>query len=128
MQTIQATGRRKKTTAKIFLRSGTGKITINDKDFQVYFPNEVDQFRLTTPLRILDKEKAYDINIKVRGGGTTGQRGAAILGISRGLVKIEPTCRPELKAEELLKRDQRRVQRKKYGYRKARKKEPFRKR
>ena len=126
--TIQATGRRKTSTAKIFLRSGTGKITINNKEWQAYFPDEVDQVYLAVPLHVLNKAQAYDINVKVMGGGTTGQRGAIRLGISRALVMADPTWRSELKEHKLLTRDSRKVQRKKYGYRKARKKEPFRKR
>ena len=128
MATTQATGRRKTSTAKVFLKTGTGNITINNKPMAVYFPSTIAQEYIKKPLGITKKEGTFDIVIRVQGGGTSGQQGAISLGISKALASVDPACREDLKKNKLLTRDPRKVERKKAGYLKARKKSPFRKR
>lgn len=128
MPVTQATGRRKTAIAKIFLSPGKGEITINKKPLKSYFPSEANQYCVTSPLHITEKERSYTIKIQVMGGGTTGQKEAIRHGISRALIIVDPECRPVLKKHRMLRRDPRSTERKKYGYLKARKKAPFRKR
>lgn len=128
MPATQATGRRKTAIAKVFLSPGKGKITVNKEPLKAYFPSEADQYCVTSPLHITEKENSYTIKIQVIGGGTTGQKEAIRHGISRALIIVAPECRPVLKKNRMLRRDPRSTERKKYGFRKARKKAPFRKR
>ncbi len=120
MSVTQATGRRKKSNASIFLKPGKGEITINKKHFKKYFPSEIDRDYILTPLKLLEKEETYDITARVRGGGLTGQKESLQLAISKGLLKIEPASKPILKEKKLLATDSRQKEPKKPGHRKAR--------
>ncbi|MBU1076797.1 MAG: 30S ribosomal protein S9 [Spirochaetes bacterium] len=124
----QATGRRKESTASVYLKGGTGKITINDKPMEEYFPRESLRITVKHPLVLTSSENSYDIKAKIVGGGVTGQVDSLKLAIARALIKVNPKFRPILKKEGLLKRDPRMVERKKYGQPKARKRFQFSKR
>ena len=128
MEIYNSVGRRKTSVARVYLRPGKGKIQINDKDFDKYFPTEVLRTIVKEPLKALESETTYDIKVNVSGGGFTGQAEAIRLGIARALVVISEDNRLALKKEGLLTRDPRMVERKKYGRRKARKKFQFSKR
>lgn len=128
MEIINALGRRKAAVARVYLRAGSGKITINGKDLDSYFPNPLLQFVVRQPLAKLGVEGQYDIKINLRGGGYTGQSEAARLGVARALVKINPEDKPALKAEGFMTRDPRVVERKKPGQPGARRKFQFSKR
>ena len=121
-------GRRKESVTRVFLSKGDGKITINDKDYKVYFPLVYLQNQVERPFKTIDGVGKYDVKINASGGGVKGQAEAAMLGISRVLVEINPDFRPALKAAGLLKRDPRSVERKKFGHKKARKSFQFSKR
>lgn len=121
-------GRRKSSIARVYLAKGTGKIFINQKQMNEYFPKETSRYVVTQPLNLLQMNDIYDININVIGGGSTGQAGAIRLGIARALLKVNPAKRPELKAAGFLTRDPREVERKKYGKSGARKSYQFSKR
>jgi len=121
-------GRRKSSVARIYISEGTGKLTVNKKDYKEYFPMETSRFSLLRPLTIAKVEDKYDIRANVVGGGVTGQTGAIRLGIARALIKLDPTLRTELKHAGLLTRDPREVERKKYGRSGARKRYQFSKR
>ncbi len=121
-------GRRKTSVARIILRSGNGKITVNNKEFEKFFPLEVSRGDILGPFKVTDTSGQYDVFVKVKGGGTTGQAEAVRLGISRALISINPDFRPKLKVEGFLTRDPRMVERKKYGRPKARKRFQFSKR
>jgi len=122
------TGRRKTSVARVYLRPGSGKITVNRRDFDEYFPNRVLKMVIRQPLRLTETDDKFDILVNVRGGGSTGQAGAIRHGISRALLEYNPELRPRLKAAGLLTRDARKVERKKYGQPKARKRFQFSKR
>jgi len=122
------TGRRKTSVARVYLRPGSGKITVNRRDFDEYFPNRVLKMVIRQPLRLTETDDKFDILVNVCGGGSTGQAGAIRHGISRALVEYNPELRPRLKAAGLLTRDARKVERKKYGQPKARKRFQFSKR
>ena len=109
------TGRRKAAVARVYLSSGKGKIKINGRDFKEYLCRESLANVVLEPLDAIDKVDAYDFNINVKGGGLTGQAGAIRLGIARALLQDNADYRPVLKAAGYLKRDARRVERKKYG-------------
>ena len=128
MELIQTVGRRKTSVARVLLKKGTGKIVINNKDSQVYFPTIVVHARVTQPLVKLDCLTKYDFNILVDGGGITGQSEAIRLAISRALVKLDPEVKKTLRADGLMTRDARKVERKKPGQKKARKRFQFTKR
>ncbi|WP_288293472.1 30S ribosomal protein S9 [uncultured Porphyromonas sp.] len=128
MEIINALGRRKAAVARVYLRAGSGKITINDKEIESYFPNPLLQFVVRQPLAKLGVESQYDIKINLKGGGYTGQSEAARLGIARALVKINPEDKAALKAEGFMTRDPRAVERKKPGQPGARRKFQFSKR
>lgn len=128
MKIINALGRRKAAVARVYLRAGSGKITINDKEIESYFPNPLLQFVVRQPLAKLGVEGQYDIKINLKGGGYTGQSEAARLGIARALVKINPEDKAALKAEGFMTRDPRAVERKKPGQPGARRKFQFSKR
>ena len=123
-----AVGRRKSSVARVFLAEGSGKIRVNKRDFEDYFPLITSRYIVNQPLSLLKVGNKYDININVKGGGSTGQSGAVRLGISRALLEIDPSFRTELRKAGFLRRDSRRVERKKYGLRGARRSFQFSKR
>ena len=123
-----ATGRRKKSIARVWLKKGSGKIFVNGKKMVDYFKKPNLQMVLSRPLSLTKRENEYDVRCTVKGGGSSGQAGAIILGISRALVSYEPDLKPTLKKEKLTTRDSRAVERKKYGRRKARRSFQFSKR
>ena len=125
---VNALGRRKSAVARIFVTEGTGKITINKKDLQVYFPSSILQFVVKQPLATLDVVEKYDIKVNLNGGGYTGQSQALRLAIARALVKINAEDKKALRAEGFLTRDAREVERKKPGQPKARRRFQFSKR
>jgi small subunit ribosomal protein S9 len=122
------TGRRKTSVARVYLRSGNGKIKVNGKDIKEFFPIEEHIIQIELPLNVTDTLGKYDILINVRGGGISGQAGAIRHGISRALLQLDETNRTSLKANGFLTRDARMVERKKYGQKGARKKFQFSKR
>ena len=121
-------GRRKNAVARVYLRSGSGKITINDKEFEKFFSRKDHRDNLMLPFVATETLGKYDVFANVNGGGISGQSDAIRLGISRALEEINGDFRVPLKAEGLLKRDPRMVERKKYGQKKARKRFQFSKR
>ena len=121
-------GRRKAAVTRVFLIKGEGTITINDKDYKTYFPLVYLQNQVERPFKTIDAIGKFDVKINATGGGVKGQAEAAMLGISRILVELNPDFRPALKAAGLLKRDPRSVERKKFGHKKARKSYQFSKR
>jgi small subunit ribosomal protein S9 len=123
-----ATGRRKESTARVFLRPGSGQITINKREFANYFPTEALRVQVKHPLQLTETADKFDVLCTVRGGGITGQAGAIRLGIARALVEFNAELRPRLKKEGLLTRDARAKERKKYGMAGARKRFQFSKR
>ena len=130
MSVIQyyATGRRKTSAARVFLRPGTGSITVNSRQFDAYFPTEVLRTQVRQPLLLTETADKFDIYATVAGGGVAGQAGALRLGISRALVEYNSELRKRLKKEGLLTRDARAKERKKYGLAGARKRFQFSKR
>jgi len=127
-ETHYATGRRKTSSARIYLSSGKGNITVNDKQLDVYFGRKVAQMLVMQPLEMTELKDKLDITIKVKGGGSFGQAGAIRHGISRALISYDEELRPLLKKAGLLTRDPRKVERKKPGLVKARKSKQFSKR
>ena len=125
---VNALGRRKSAVARIFVTEGTGKITINKKDLQVYFPSSILQYVVKQPLAALDVVEKYDIKVNLNGGGYTGQSQALRLAIARALVKINAEDKKALRVEGFLTRDAREVERKKPGQPKARRRFQFSKR
>ena len=123
-----ATGRRKKSIARVWVKKGNGEIHINGKKMNDYFVNPILQTAVVRPLKTIKSENLFDVKANVKGGGLSGQAGAIILGISRALVEIDPSSKPALKKEKLTTRDSRAVERKKYGHRKARRSFQFSKR
>ena len=123
-----ATGRRKKSIARVWLKKGSGNIIINEKKLVDYFKKSNLQIAVCRPLTVVKKDNEFDIKCFVKGGGLTGQAGAIIHGISRALVQYDPLLKPTLKKEKLTTRDSRAVERKKYGHRKARRSFQFSKR
>tara|TARA_Y100001970_G_scaffold29579_1_gene36580 strand:+ start:814 stop:1221 length:408 start_codon:yes stop_codon:yes gene_type:complete len=127
-ETKYATGKRKTSIARIWLKKGTGKIIINGKDYDNYFKRANHKMQLLRPFEILDQATSYDVKCKVKGGGLTGQVGAMVHGISKALVMMDSESKSTLKKEKLTTRDSRAVERKKYGHRKARRSFQFSKR
>ncbi len=123
-----ATGRRKKSVARIWIKKGTGKIYVNGKNITDYFLRSSVQTSVLRPLEIVNRSTEFDVRCHVKGGGLSGQAGAIIHGISRALLKYEPNLKPTLKKEKLTTRDSRSVERKKYGHKKARRSFQFSKR
>ena len=123
-----AVGRRKEAVTRVFLSKGTGNITVNGKDYKVYFPLVYLQNQVEAPLKTIEGADKFDIVVNATGGGVKGQAEATRLGISRALLEVSPDYRPALKAAGLLKRDPRAVERKKPGRKKARKSFQFSKR
>lgn len=123
-----AVGRRKDAVARVKLTEGSGKITVNKKEFEKYFPLETHRGEVVKPFLATDTMGRYDAFVNVRGGGMTGQAGAVRLGIARSLVALDEDMRTALRGAGLLTRDPRMVERKKYGQKKARKRFQFSKR
>ena len=124
----QATGRRKSSVARVRMVPGTGKITVNDRNFSEYIPSAAVRLDVLQPLTLTQTSTQYDISVNVCGGGISGQAGAIRLGISRALLQVSPDFRGPLKKAGLLTRDPRSTERKKYGLKKARRAPQFSKR
>ena len=122
------TGRRKTSTARVFLTSGSGNITINRRPLDGYFGREVARMIVRQPLELLEMTERFDISVTVRGGGSFGQAGAIRHGITRALMEYDNDLRPTLRKAGFVTRDEREVERKKVGLRKSRKKPQFSKR
>ena len=123
-----ATGRRKTSIAKIWLKKGSGQISINGKDYKEYFKRANHKMQLLRPFEIINEQTSYDVRCNVKGGGLSGQVGALVHGISKALVMFDSNSKTTLKKEKLTTRDSRAVERKKYGHRKARRSFQFSKR
>ena len=123
-----ATGRRKRSIAKVWLKKGSGSIHINGKKLVDYFKKQNLQMAIFKPFAVVKRENEFDVKCSVKGGGLSGQAGAIIHGIARAIVKFEPELKPTLKKNKLTTRDSRAVERKKYGHRKARRSFQFSKR
>ena len=123
-----ATGRRKKSIARVWLRKGSGSINVNGKKMMDYFKNQNLQTSISRPFAVVKRENEFDVKCSVKGGGLSGQAGAIIHGIARALIQFEPDLNLALKKEKLTTRDSRGVERKKYGHRKARRSFQFSKR
>jgi small subunit ribosomal protein S9 len=128
MEVINTVGRRKSSVARIYLKEGNGTITVNEREANEYFPTTILQFKLNQAIKIADLEGKLDIDVTVTGGGITGQVEATRMGIARALEKYNAELRAPLKKEGLFTRDQREVERKKPGQKKARKRFQFSKR
>ena len=128
MDVINTSGRRKDAVARLYLSKGKGKFTINKRDYTEYFPTGTLQYKINQPFEITETTGKYDVKVNVFGGGITGQAEAVRLAISKALIEIDPEYKPALKAQGLTTRDPRMVERKKFGQKKARKKEQFSKR
>ena len=124
----QTTGRRKESVARVRVRPGTGKVTVNGKPIDVYFCTATQRNSATEALRITNTAEQYDVDATIFGGGVTGQSGAMRMGLARSLVELDPETRPALKKAGLLTRDSRRKESKKYGLKKARKAPQYTKR
>ena len=128
MEVISSIGRRKTSVARIYMSTGSGKITVNDKSVEDYFPAGILQTIVRQPLEIVDQKESFDFKVNVDGGGPAGQAEAIRLAISRALVELDEENKSPLKKEGFLTRDPRMVERKKYGRRKARRRFQFSKR
>jgi len=128
MASVNSLGRRKSSVARVILSDGNGDIKVNGVEGKEYFPITTQQFKLVQPFKLTGTEGKYDVTVNVNGGGITGQVEAVRLGIARALVEVDEAHKPLLKAEELMTRNPREVERKKYGRRKARKLSQFSKR
>ena len=128
MDVINTSGRRKTAVARLYMKPGTGKVTVNKTEAAQYFPTAVLQYKLNQPFAITETEGQYDVNVNVYGGGINGQADAVRLAMSKALVEINPEWKPSLKEVGLMTRDPRMVERKKPGLKKARKREQFSKR
>ncbi len=123
-----ATGRRKQSIARVWVKKGSGKIYVNGKEMSQYFKRPVHQISVARPLQEINVPNLYDVKCSVKGGGLSGQAGAIIHGLSRALVSIDSSFKKTLKKNKLTTRDSRKVERKKYGHRKARRSFQFSKR
>jgi small subunit ribosomal protein S9 len=123
-----STGRRKSSTARVFMKSGSGNITVNARALDEYFGRETARMVVRQPLGVVDMLKNFDFNVTVKGGGNSGQAGAIRHGITRALMEYDETLRPSLRSAGLVTRDAREVERKKVGLHKARKRPQFSKR
>ena len=128
METNYGTGRRKTSTARVFLKPGSGNITINGRTLDQYFGRETSRMVVRQPLELIDATDKFDLNITVKGGGASGQAGAIRHGISRALMEYDEELRSQLRRAGYVTRDAREVERKKVGLRKARKRPQFSKR
>jgi small subunit ribosomal protein S9 len=122
------TGRRKEAVARVRLAEGTGRFELNGRTLEDYFPSRAHRMVVTTPLRVVGREKDFDVFAHLDGGGVAGQAGALRQGIARALILLDPGLRPQLKSEGLLTRDPREKERRKYGLKKARKAPQYSKR
>jgi|TARA_B100001093_G_scaffold515641_1_gene592407 small subunit ribosomal protein S9 len=122
------TGRRKSSVARVTISKGSGIFTFNGKDFEQYFPSPSMKMTIEKPFNVVDLNGKFDMVVNVNGSGLSAQSDAVALGISRALIKMDPELRPKLKKAGLLRRDARKVERKKYGLKKARRAEQFTKR
>tara|TARA_Y100000992_G_scaffold223275_1_gene155232 strand:+ start:1278 stop:1694 length:417 start_codon:yes stop_codon:yes gene_type:complete len=127
-ESMYATGRRKKSIAKIWLKKGSGKIYVNGKNYEDYFKRSNHKMQILRPFEIINQSTSYDVKCSVKGGGHTGQAGAMVHGISKALLLFDSNFKATLKKEKLTTRDSRAVERKKYGHRKARRSFQFSKR
>ena len=127
-ESMYATGRRKKSIAKVWVKRGAGNIYVNQKKMIDYFKRPRHQLIVSRPLSVMKKENEFDIRCSVKGGGLSGQAGAIVHGIARALIKLVPEFKSTLKKEKLTTRDSRTVERKKYGRKKARRSFQFSKR
>ena len=125
---LLGTGRRKEAVARVRLLEGTGRFELNGRSLEDYFPSRAHRMVVTTPLRLVGREKDFDVFARLNGGGIAGQAGALRHGIARALIELDPELRPQLKAEGLLTRDSREKERRKYGLKKARKAPQYSKR
>jgi small subunit ribosomal protein S9 len=125
---VQTTGRRKTAVARVRIYNGTGEYALNGRPLDDYFKDPELRRRAHEPFKVVDLEGRFDISATLHGGGTTGQSDALRLGIARALIDLDPELRPALKKEGMLTRDSRKVERKKYGRRKARRAPQFTKR
>ena len=123
-----ATGKRKSSIARVWMKLGSGKIIVNGIDVEKYFKRETHRIIISQPLELVERKETYDINCSVVGGGHTGQVGAMVHGISKALLLFDANFKPALKKEKLTTRDSRAVERKKYGHKKARRSFQFSKR
>jgi small subunit ribosomal protein S9 len=128
MAVVNTIGRRKTSVARIYMSEGKGTILINKRDYKEYFPTGVLQYKINQPFQLTSTEGKFDVNVNVQGGGVNGQVEAVRLAIARALVEVSADNKPLLKAESLMTRDPRMVERKKPGQPKARKKFQFSKR
>jgi len=126
--TQTTTGRRKEAVARVRLVPGEGNFTLNGRSLDEYFTTRAHRMVVSEPLRLVGKEKEFDIIARIEGGGVSGQAGALRLGIARALIELDPELRPALKAEGFLSRDAREKERRKYGLKKARKAPQYSKR
>jgi small subunit ribosomal protein S9 len=124
----QTVGRRKRAVARVLLKQGSGKWTVNGRELTDYFPRPTHQIRISEPLKVTSSEGIYDITVRVAGGGLTGQADSVRLGVARALLKLDPEHRGKLREFGMLTRDARQVERKKPGRPKARKRFQFSKR
>lgn len=122
------TGRRKSSVARVFLKSGSGRIVVNDKPVDEFFGRETGRMIVRQPLELTNGLSSFDIRVNVFGGGESGQAGAVRHGIARALIEYDPTLKPALSAAGLVTRDAREVERKKVGFHKARRRKQFSKR
>jgi small subunit ribosomal protein S9 len=123
-----STGRRKEAVARVRIVPGGGDFVVNGRPIDDYFPTRVHRMIAQSPLRLIGREKDYDIKVTIRGGGVAGQAGAVRLGVARALIELEPELRGQLKSEGYLTRDAREKERRKYGLKKARKAPQYSKR
>jgi small subunit ribosomal protein S9 len=128
MATIHKIGRRKCAVARVYVTEGTGKITVNKKEFEAYFPTATLRYKVMQPMSMTNNAENFDVKINVTGGGTTGQAEAVRMAIARAMCEVGEENRGILKPEGLLTRDPRMVERKKFGQKKARKRFQFSKR
>jgi small subunit ribosomal protein S9 len=128
MEMINTSGRRKTAVARLYMKPGSGKVTVNKRDMATYFTTDVLKYKVQQPFQLTETVGQYDINVNVDGGGITGQAEAVRLAIAKALVEVNPEWKPILKQEGLTTRDPRMVERKKFGLKKARKRSQFSKR
>lgn len=127
-QVPNATGRRKEAVARVRLKPGTGQFLLNGRALEDFFPTRAHRMIVAEPLRLVEREKDFDVIARIEGGGVSGQAGALRHGIARALLEVDPEYRPLLKAEGMLTRDSREKERRKYGLKKARKAPQYSKR
>ena len=125
---VQSTGRRKRAVARVRVRTGSGKIQVNGREMEEYFPSRTHRMLVLDPLRLTETAEVYDVDITLHGGGPTGQAGAVRMGIARALIVLDAELRPSLKKAGFLTRDSREKESKKYGLKKARKAPQYSKR